>query len=292
VLDAGETLRQIVVPKTEVPARLAEILGASAQGARVHAVIVRDFIRGEFGLITRLAGPGLVVEYTPEGLMALNRGTAGGATITVADRVRPLDEPGNVTLPAAADGPPPETLLPHLAELARFTEVMSGRFGDVTLEWVFAGQRMYFVDHSVLGADRLTVSPTGIVPISGGTAWGRLLQLTDHDLLARLSIGPAVSIDKATDVSSHEGLARILAEVRSLPEPPVIKVARPYAVLSVLIGHVAGFVFDQGSTLGHLPILLREAGVPAVAAAGFHGVGEVVISDGTVTFVGQKGDSP
>jgi phosphoenolpyruvate-protein kinase (PTS system EI component) len=54
-------------------------------------------------------------------------------------------------------------------------------------------------------------------------------------------------------------------------------------VLSVLIGHVAGFVFEQGSTLSHLAILLREAGIPAVAAAGIRTAGEVVISDGTVS---------
>ena len=291
VLDVGDTLRQIVLPKAGVVARLAQILGAGAQDGRLHTVIIRDFIRGELGLITRLASSGLVVEYTPEGLMALNRGTAGAAMITVADRGRPPEEPGNLTMPPDGAGPGAlaSALLPHLAELARFTEIMNGQVGEVTLEWVLARGRVYFVDHSVIGADRLTISPAGAVPVSGGTARGLLLRLTDDGLLARLSIGPAVSIDRAADVSGHDGLARILEKVTSLPERPIIQASRPYAVLSVLIGYVAGFVFDQGSTLGHLPILLREAGVPAVVAAGFTGAGEAVISDGTVTLVGQKG---
>jgi deoxycytidine triphosphate deaminase len=294
VIDVGETLRQIVVPKASVAARLAQILGAAAQGTGIHVVIVRDFIRGELGLITRLAGSGLVVEYAPEGLMALNRGTAGAAAITVADRSRLADEPGSVTLPPGNVTLPPgdagpallaPALLPHLAELARFTDAMSSQVGEVTLEWVLAGDRVYFVDYSVLGADRLTTGPAGAVLVSRGTARGMLLRLADDELLARLSIGPAVSIDKATDISVHDGFARILEKVTSLPEPPVIQVSRPYAVLSALIGHVAGFVFDQGSMLGHLPILLREAGVPAVIAADFAAAGEVVISDGTVTAV-------
>jgi phosphoenolpyruvate-protein kinase (PTS system EI component) len=64
-------------------------------------------------------------------------------------------------------------------------------------------------------------------------------------------------------------------------------------VLSVLIGLVAGFVFDQGSALCHLAILLREAGVPAVASTsldeGIDGT-EVFISEGTVTLATTKRD--
>lgn len=288
VIDAGDTLRQIVVPKAEVPDRLAQILGPEGRGTRLHTVIVRDFIRGELGLITRVAGAGLVAEYTPEGLMALNRGTAGAAVLTVADRGRPAEAPGNLAV--SRDDAWAAALTPHLGRLAEFTDVMRGRYGEVTLEWVFANGQVHFVDYSVVGAGRLTISASGAVLISGGTARGTLLRLTDDDLLARLSIGPAVSIDKSSDVSEHDGFARIVEKVTSLPEPPIIQASRPYAVLSVLIGHVAGFVFDQGSTLGHLPILLREARVPAVEAAGFTGAGEVVISDGTITLAGQNGE--
>lgn len=285
VLDLGETLRQIVVPKSEVIATLAELTGARSDRSRLHSAIVRDFHRGTLGLITRLAGDALVVEYTPEGLMALNRGTTGAQSVVLADRTRPATEPGNLTA-----GPGAEQLVPHLGELCRFTEVMQRTYGDIALEWVFAGGRPHFVDYSLLGDDHVTISSAGAVLISPGTARGPLLRLTDDDLLSRLSTGPAVSIDKAADVSEHYGLAAILNKVTAMPEPPIIHAGRPYAVLSVLIGHVAGFVFDQGSTLGHLPILLREAGVPAAAAPDFDGYGEVILSDGTVTLRGKRGN--
>ncbi|WP_406086817.1 dCTP deaminase domain-containing protein [Streptomyces virginiae] len=284
VLDFGETLRQIVVPKEDVLQQLAVTTGSTADGTAVHAAVVRDFIRGDLGVISRKAGDGLVVEYTDEGLMALNRGTAGGETIVVGDVALGFDTPGNVT--AAENG---TVLLAHLAEIARFTTAMHDKYGPVTIEWVLDGAELYFVDYSVLDGDDAVVVAHGEVCISKGTARGPLLRLEDDALLRRLSIGPAVSINKSQDVSEHDGLARIIDLVKASDEKPIICASRPYAVLSVLIEHVAGFVFDQGSALGHLAILLREAGIPAVAAAGITGT-EAVISDGTVATTGHKGE--
>ncbi|MDM4721523.1 PEP/pyruvate-binding domain-containing protein [Micromonospora sp. WMMA1363] len=285
VLDFGDTLRQIVVPKDEVLDNLVATTGAKADGIALHAVVVRDFIRGRLGVISRLAGDdGLVVEYTPHGLMALNRGIAGGETIMVGDVTKGFDGDGNIRM-----APTGEVLRPHLDQIARFTTAMHAKLGPVTLEWVFEGDRLYFVDHSVLGGHDAISVAHGEVCISPGTAQGPLLRLDDDDLLRRLSIGPAVSIDKSQDVSEHEGLARILDRVKAYDRKPIVTAACPYAVLSVLIGHVAGFVFDQGSALGHLAILLREAGVPAVAAVDVTG-DEAVISDGTITTTGRKGE--
>ena len=43
----------------------------------------------------------------------------------------------------------------------------------------------------------------------------------------------------------------------------IVAASRPVAVLSMLIGVVDGFLFEEGALLSHLGILLREAGVPA-----------------------------
>jgi hypothetical protein len=279
VLDLGDTLRQLVLPKSDVIRQLAEASAATPGSDELHTAIVRDFVHGDLGLISRLTGDGLLVEYTPEGLMALNRGTAGARSIHVADLAAPVDQPGNLTAPADA-GP----LLPSLATIARLTAAMRERRGPVTLEWVSQGDRLYFVDYSVLGGDEVHVA-SGALRMSPGTASGPLLRLEDDELLRRLSIGPAVSVNRSRDVSDHEGLARVIDRVRSAPVRPVVHARRPYAVLSVLIGDVAGFVFEEGSTLCHLAILLREAGLPALACPGLVGDGEVVIGDGTATLV-------
>ncbi|KPI03548.1 pyruvate phosphate dikinase PEP/pyruvate-binding protein [Actinobacteria bacterium OK074] len=287
VLDFGDTLRQIVVPKEQVVDRLLEVAAGGGEDAG-QTVVVRDFVRGQLGVISRSAGGGsasggstgggstgggLVVEYTPEGLLALNRGTAGAEAVVV-------DEDGRTTAPEGA-----EPVVRHLDTIRRLTAAMRDRYGDVTLEWVLNDGELLFVDYSVLGADSVVVGANGAL-ISAGTATGPLFTLDDDTLLSRLSVGPAVSINKSQDVSEYEGIARLLDTVAALPEPPVVRVARPYAVLSVLLDRVAGFVFEQGSALCHLAILLREAGVPAVAASGLADVpdgAQAVIADGSVT---------
>ena len=65
-------------------------------------------------------------------------------------------------------------------------------------------------------------------------------------------------------------IAELHAQVLTTGQRPVVVVDRPFAILAVLIGSVAGFVFRrQASMLCHLSILLREHGVPAVAVPGF-----------------------
>lgn len=273
VLDLGATLRQIVLPKEQVPDRLAALAAGAAGADRPQAVVVRDFIRGELGLITRESGGDLLVEHTPDGLLALNRGTAGASSFVW-------------TAGAGLDGDAPKELVPHLGRMAAFTSRMRERYGDVTVEWVFAGGEPYFVDYSLLAGDTLRGARGTLV--SAGSARGPLLTLTDDGLLNRLSVGPAVSVDRSKDVAAHTEITRLLEKIGAMSAPPVVRVGRPYAVLSVLIGSVAGFVFEEGSVLCHLAILLREAGVPALVA-GLEGVPdgcEAVIGDGTVTVAG------
>ncbi|WP_234040933.1 PEP/pyruvate-binding domain-containing protein [Micromonospora coerulea] len=280
VLDLGDQLRQIVLPKHEVVRRLAELSGARPGDTELRAAIIRDYFRGELGMISRLSGSALVVEFTADGLMALNRGTAGGRTIVVRDQEQSFDAPGDVTAVPGA-----EPLLPHLPTLARLTRALHAKHGPVTVEWVLHAGEPYFVDYSVIGDDQVMAPSGDAVMISPGTARGLLLRLKDDELLSRLSIGPAVSIERSASEAVSDGMAKIVDKVLGLPEPPIIHASRPYAILSVLIGHVAGFVFEQGSILGHLPILLRESGVPAVAVARLAAEGEVIISDGTVAGV-------
>ena len=286
VLDIGENLRQIVVSKQDVARALAETAAAGPEDTALRTAIVRDFHRGTLGVISRVNGDGMIVEYSDQGLMALNRGVAGGEPIVVADRARSLGEPGRTTTdPDCAE------LLPHLERVARVTEALTSAYGPVTAEWVFDDGILYFVDYSVLRTADAVLVRDDVLCISPGTVRGPLLRLEDDDLLARLSIGPAVSIDqdKTRDVSGHQGLRSITEKIEACETRPIVHTARPYAVLSVLLGSVAGFLFDHGSSLGHLAILLREAAVPAAAAPGLECVDgdEVLISDGTVTVIGR-----
>jgi rifampicin phosphotransferase len=269
LVDLGDSLRQIVLSKAEAIDRVGDIVAADGRSGAPRAVVIRDYLRGRLGAVTRLTDDGLLVEYSPEGLLALNRGTASGAAL----RVTPTGEAHGT-----AESAP---LLPHLAQLAAFTRVMQSRYGPVSVEWVLDGDRMVFLDYSLLGAAHAQVTHAGDV-ISAGTARGPVLNVPDGEFLRRLSIGPAVSIGGPADFGDHDCLTELLARVRDSPEPPIIRASRPYAALSVLIGSVAGFVFDQGSVLSHLAILLREAKVPAVCAGDLGAV-----PDGALAAIGS-----
>src|ERR1700722_16317557 len=171
------------------------------------------------GVISQRAGDGLVVEYTDEGLLALNRGIAGARSIVVGNVNLDLSISGNVAAEGAG-----RALLEHLPEIVKFTTDMTKKYGQVTIEWVLDGGELFFIDYSVLdGGEQVIVSDTEVC-ISKGTASGPLLRLEDDALLRRLSIGPAVSINKSEDVSEHDGLARILEKVEACEQKPIISV--------------------------------------------------------------------
>ncbi|MFE2910772.1 PEP-utilizing enzyme [Kitasatospora indigofera] len=65
------------------------------------------------------------------------------------------------------------------------------------------------------------------------------------------------------DAPASDYVSGLITAVRAMPGKPVVYARRPYAILSVLLDDVAGMVFEGGSRLCHLAILLREAGIPA-----------------------------
>jgi deoxycytidine triphosphate deaminase len=270
VLDCGETARQLICRRAEVRGQLG-LLASSFPDGTVCTAIVRPFVRGT-GVITAAADGGILAEVAPGGLIELNRGTGAASQVFLADD-------GTVR----ADEGVPETARAALtaarADLRKVTDAMRDRFGASTLEWAVADEQLLFLDYSAVAGND---APTSGSTISPGVARGPVLDLTGFDeVLARLSIGPAVSIDKSVDVLDHEDLAKIVTRVRSFAEKPVVICSFPYAVLSVLLDDAAGFVFSRGSALCHLAILLREAGVPAVLCeppAGDH----LLIADGNV----------
>lgn len=255
LVDLGDSLRQLVVPKAEVADRVRELAGADRDAAAPDAVVVRDYLRGRLGLVSRRAGDRVVVEYTPDGLLALNRGMAGGKVLVAG-----LD--GSLRSSDESAAP----LLPHLPRLIAFSDRMRELYGDVALEWVLTDDDLVFLDYSLLGADHPPAGHSGVV-LSPGSASGPVLNVYDDELLRRLSIGSAVSVTGSAEIE-HAEFAALANRVAGCAEQPIIRAPLPYAALSVLIGSVAGFVFDQGSVLSHLAILLREAGVPAVRANG------------------------
>ncbi|HEU4321622.1 MAG TPA: PEP/pyruvate-binding domain-containing protein [Roseiflexaceae bacterium] len=263
VLDISPTLRQIIIDKRDVCAYLTSAFGLGTSKQR-HAVIVRDYVRGQYGFISLpLGADGLLLEYSPDGLLAINRGLAACSQIVWDDRsLSPRVEPAGVDAQASL-----AQWLPLLPAIHAFTHALNRDIAGCQLEWVLEDGEPYFVDYSAGREGDIQAKHQGGAILSPGVASGPLLWLDDDELLARLSIGPVVSVGKTEEIAAHGPFRLLIDHVAGLPRRPVVFAKYPYAALAVLLDHVAGFVFEQGSLLCHLAILLREARIPAVVAS-------------------------
>ena len=245
VLDVNDRARQIIVERADLDHSLSALLSADD---RVCVVALRDFVSGRVGLITRRTAEGVLVEWSADGLLALNRGTADSHLSILRDGA------GR-----------PEWLSAEEADLilaasSRCAEVL----GRVQLEWVHDGGRLLLLDYSSLSDGKDEVMGRDDV-LSTGFAHAPMLRVSPSATLIALSEGPSISISSVPDAHELGGFATsLLDRVARSSVPPILVCPRPYAALAVLIPKVAGFVFEKGSLLSHLAILIREAGKPAV----------------------------
>jgi len=248
IIDSGQHLRQHIVPRSRLAGELAAVC---ARAGEIHQLVLRDFIRGSHGLISRRLDDGAVFcELSSEGLLALNRGTAEGTPFRIVD--------------GESAGPLPAN---EAQLIARATVGAQRALGPCQLEWVIASGRAHLVDYSPQ-RDVVPGRADGKFRVIGhGFARGPSLHVREDDYLWKMSEGPAVSLTGIPDVAQLDDYFQsLVARIREQPAPPVIFCARPFAILAVLIPFVSGFVFESASTLCHLAILIREHALPAVEA--------------------------
>jgi hypothetical protein len=262
LLDLSAGLRQQSLARLKVVPRLREMLGAS-----VTTFVLRDFVKGQAGLITQFLPaedePGEVLcEWSVDGLLAINRGTATTSVLKV-------DADGH------ADVPVGDAQLPffqaHGKLLHAATLQAQNEFGQVQLEWVVEAGRPYLIDYSRLDAVNLPRGGQGAHIISVGYANGQPLLVESSRDLEQLSIAASVSLTDIPKPGALGGLIEGLYErIRDSDAPVIIVSPRPYAALAPLVPFVKGFLFEKASTLCHLAILLREQGVPAIESSALY----------------------
>ncbi|MBB6157629.1 hypothetical protein HDC30_004880 [Pseudomonas sp. JAI115] len=261
VLDFSAGIRQQILPRAQLPARLRELLGAQTQ-----VFVVRDFIRGDAGLITQSLGSTsyagqVLCEYSPDGLLAINRGSASTSTWRIdADGLAPAHglSTGTLDLP----------LTPHQRrQLVIVTEAAIAGLGEVQLEWVVDRGQLSLVDFSPLKSQFLVDDRAGERTISPGFARGLSLVVDECAQIEEISIAATVSINNLPSPETlGPAIMRLMQRIEQAQAPIVMVSPRPYAALAALIPYVSGFIFESSSLLCHLAILLRESGVPALAS--------------------------
>ncbi|HEX8093583.1 PEP/pyruvate-binding domain-containing protein [Jatrophihabitans sp.] len=250
VIDSSPTERQYIIGSAEL-ADTVRRLADAAPGEGDFAFLCREYIRGETALLSTVATDGSVyVEASEEGLLALNRGFGSAHPIT-GEALNALLGPEQAR---ALEG----TTREHARRI----------HPRATLEWVVEDGSLLFVDYSapVTGpaAPKGGHGVTGARVLSAGVASGRVQVLSIDDILTESSIAPIISIAQPVSAENEALLLSHLRQRLSLDGTGVIiAVSRPIAVLSMLLGVVDGFLFEEGALLSHLGILLREAGVPA-----------------------------
>ncbi|AYP23493.1 PEP/pyruvate-binding domain-containing protein [Pantoea agglomerans] len=248
VVDFSDSVRQLIIDKSTLTSQLSELMTVRGQ---LYTMVIRDFIQGEYGLITREVttpeGKTLVAELSADGLMAINRGSAVSQILTLGD-----NQQTNVLTEE------------DISLLKRVTTDALSALGEVQIEWVLAQGHLYALDYSNVSDTYLTLSSSGRV-MSPGYARGPAYHISQTEQIESYSIAPSMSLTDVPDASVYGDLfSTLVQEMEKLPAPPIIFAHRPYAALASLIPWAAGFVFEKGSLLCHLGILLREKKLPAV----------------------------
>lgn len=255
VMDIAKNVRQLIIPREQLLDRLSEVLGE-----QTRTFVIRDYIRGEAGLITQKLDPasniGVICEWSLDGLLAINRGTADASSCTLS--VTDMELPNN-------NGLGELLTVSQAQQLVNVTEKASDIFGNIQLEWVTANQKLCLIDFSLLNSFADSTYSENARTISPGFATGQPLVISQGREIEALSVAASVSINDIPEPSQLGPLLQQIYEtLRNAAGPMIIASPRPYAALASIAPFVAGFIFEQASILCHLAIILREHGIPAV----------------------------
>lgn len=266
LLDFGGHVRQQILDRDTLLERLLEL-----SDERVTCFVIREFLKGETGLITQACDDGSTFcEWSEEGLLAINRGLA---------------KTRHARLAAKGAGEPADARQLHL-----ITQAASERLGSVQLEWVSNAKQLHLIDFSPLSTSVPLDDMSPIRIISPGYAEGPPIVVEAGRQLEELSISATVSINSIPTPQSLGVRFEVLErQLRAHDGQAIVISARPYAALAALLPFARGFVFEQASMLCHLSILLREHGVPAVESEALYRSG---LAGRRITFSSQSSSSP
>ena len=280
VIDVNKSIRQNIIHLDELEKYLKDMFSHGDE-YQIHAIIIREYIKGEYGFISqKIEEDQLLIEGSADGLLAINRGITNCEEIIISSDNKVVKGENNRFSQQAVD------------KIIQFSKIIYSSIGNVKIEWVLYNKKPYFIDFSIEDKDTTYYysNENDVKVIYPGSIEAQVLNLNGEALMERLSISPGISVNKVEEaIKLNDELLKLIAEVKFLKEKPIIFVDKPYAILSVLIEHVSGFVFEKGSLLCHLSILLRENKIPSAILYGtkkrFHNSDRVMFVNGNLVEV-------
>jgi hypothetical protein len=250
IIDINNQIRQQIIMVDQMSEYLIRMYSNNEK--QLHTVIIRQFIQGVCGCISRkLDRDSILIEYSKAGLLAMNRGIAEYDEIIISRNDPELDAH---SLPEKC-----------IHDIVAFTDALKFNKYRYMFEWAIWNGEAYFVDFSSETSIDLPASRIASRIVVPGNFSGPVITLQNKNILGKLSIGPGVSVGQASEIlNENQDLMEIISQIKAMKEKPVIYSDKPYAILSFLFEYVSGFIFDHCAHLCHLSILLRENHMPAV----------------------------
>jgi pyruvate,water dikinase len=274
-IDLGPYLRSFYTVREEMNQTLQTLLGSSKEAS----VIIREFASGEFSAVSMVKGDKVIIEVCRGSLIGINRGFVETATFSVdvvtrevhqvsgtlkSNRYYGFDQETKAFAFLEGNNGLIEDTVPDatLILIAKFNVAVNEQVEKNILEWtIIQGKPVYIdntpdTDESDVSYDRTATF------ISPGEIQGTILRVDDLKKLEYISSGPTLNISgHLPTIEANKEIQELIASVKG--KRNIIIVSKfPYTALSVLVGKVAGFIFESGPILCHLAIISRENKTP------------------------------
>lgn len=280
LLDVDSRNRVVVLRKDSL---LDKLLSLPPDSSCPFTVRVRECLAAEMGGIsTPLPSGEIYVEYSmgqtmgiaktnPSSYLLAADGSVLKSSIVPTDMHHSLDERRAVWQWVSHTPEYPTLSSEHLRQIWRLTKTMGERFGETRVEWLIHEGQVYCLDLTIESSslDSILDSPS---VISRGTARGRVLKLMEIEKLEEtLDTKYHISVRRGEGfrlAQEDDAILHLRSKIERVKEPVILVCKYPATCLSLLTDRVAAFIFEQGSLLSHLAIILREDNVPAVFLPG------------------------
>jgi len=245
-------------------------------------VYIREYIPNELSGFSTMSHNNVIIEYSIGGLMGLGSGMVAPSTCIIDDKMEItshnfcendyyfLYDSKKMSFEYSkyegSQGPLSECLLKGIFFM---TNKISGKFLNARIEWYIYDDRIYLKDLSLEESTNEICPDIGHI-MSPGIIKGEIIKLENMDLFHELLIKYDISVNASPDraiAERSESLVDLIDRIKE-KDSAIILAEYPIPSLSILMGHVAGFIFEKGSLLSHLGIILRENKIPAILMPG------------------------